>query len=723
MSLASLLLIFIILLLPGIASWLFFIDDAKLKLTGLESIFLWLLAGTAVISWLSLTLAELNQFALPLLLAVALVPSLLVIGWAVRNGRLQRAFSGLKWQWQDGVVAVLLLIAVVLSGRPSEYIVGGRDHGVYVNTGVHIVKTGGILVYDAEMTAVPPELRSVLVRPETRLHQAGFPGPWSEGQRVSGLTIRDTDAGIYLPHAFHLYPALIAVFYAVGGTSLALFTTMWLTLLGSLAIYLTVARLWGRPVGLLTLLLLTFSVTQVWFTGYPTAEMMVQLFFWGGLFALSLLLESGSRATAVLAGACFGLLSLTKLDTVLIPPLLIATFLYLWLRQQFRPAYWWGIGIYLLLTLQAVWHATFIATIYFVDHLVRTLLPGFLAEPLAAAADGYPYPMDWLARLFAANWVPMLLTVLLLVLTILLLRYRQKQFGRGLGWLFQQPGRWQVGLSAGLGVIVVGTAVLSQTSELAILAPPEQAVRLTRLYLTRAGLVAGGIGLILLIYQAKTTAVRLTLFIAIGNIAPLYLLGAGTALDHFWVVRRFITVAFPLFIVGMAWLIWQLRPRDCVRWFVGIVPLGLLLLLLAGFGQHVRWIAGVVEYDGLTTQLATFTDRFPPEAILLMETGSQAQRLELPIWFLYDQTVFTIRQEVREEAALQTAVSHWQANGRPVFWLAANGVTPPAWSEGRRQLAFSQTIDTPLMETPRDHIPVKINRYQVPFDVYQLGQP
>ncbi|MEZ4594919.1 MAG: hypothetical protein R3D55_27820 [Chloroflexota bacterium] len=541
--------VLLLVLLPGAGFWFMMGSPTRVSLRGLEALFLWLLAGLAAVSWLALTLAELGLFSLPLLVGLVISVTILLIGVGRWRGHRWQPLRQLKWGWPDLIVGLLLLIAVLLSGRPSEYIVGGRDHGVYINTGFHIAKTGAILVYDAEITAVPEALRSILVWPETRPYQPGFPGPWSEGQRLSGLTIRDTDAGIYLPHAFHLYPALIAVFFAAGGVPLALLTTLILALLGSLAIYLTTARLLGEPVGLLTLLLLTFSVTQVWFTGYPTAEIMVQFFFWGGLFALLLLLESGDKATAVLAGVSFGLLSLAKLDTVLVPVLLGTLFLYLWLRQQFQPSYWWGMAVYIALNLQAIWHASFIATIYFLDHLIRSLLPEFLAEPLVAAATNHPYPTDWLSRLFAANWLPLLLGAGSLGLAIVLLRYGRQPLGQALNWLFQQPRRWQIGLPVGIGLLVLGTAVTSQISEPPLMFISEQAVQLTRLYLTRAGLVAGGAGLLLLIYQAETTAVRLALFLVLGNVIPLYALGAGTALDHFWVVRRFID-AFPAFRSG-----------------------------------------------------------------------------------------------------------------------------------------------------------------------------
>ncbi len=248
MNVFALLFLLLILFLSGLAVWL--IVSQETKLSGLESVFICLLGGTAVTSWLSFTLAELSLFSLPLLLALVLLLSGLGIGWAIRQNRLRTAWTGLRWHWPDGVVGLLLLVAIVLSGRPSEYIVGGRDHGVYVNTAIYIAKTGRIIVVEPEIESIPSELRATLVWPETRTYQAGFPGPWSGGrQSVSGLTIRDTAAGVYLPHAFHLYPALIALFFAIGGMPMALFTTMFLALLGSLAIYLTAARLWAGGLG------------------------------------------------------------------------------------------------------------------------------------------------------------------------------------------------------------------------------------------------------------------------------------------------------------------------------------------------------------------------------------------------------------------------------------------------------------------------------------------
>jgi hypothetical protein len=731
-------LIFLIILLPGLAGWLAFANGAKVKLTGLECVFIWLLAGTAVVSWLSLTLAAFTIFSLPLLLTVVLIPSVLMIGWAGWHGRFQRAFSGLTWSWHDGAVGLLLLLAVFLSGRPSEYIIGGRDHGVYVNTGIHIAKTGGILVQDKEIVAVPAELRATLVWPETRTYQAGFPGPWSEGQRLAGLTIRDLDAGAYLPHAFHLYPALIALFFAVGGVPTALFTTMFLALLGSLAIYATTARLWGQALGLLTLLLLTFSTTQVWFTGYPTAEIMVQVFFWGGLFALILLLENEGRYTAVLAGSCLGLLHLAKLDTVLVPLTVGVLFLILWLRRQFRPGYWWGIAVYFALSLQAIIHASLFATTYFLDHAIRNLLPGFVANRLVIASDGYPNPTDWVGRFVTANWPMLLVAGVIILASLALLHWVRPALQRPLARLFQQPHYWQQAIAGMILLFVLGTVVSDQFFTIPATAKTMQAVHLSRLYLTRAGLLIGSVGWLLLFFQANSTSKFVALFLLAGNIAPLYILGAGTSLDHFWVVRRFIPIAFPAFLLAMAGAIgfvWSYKPTNWlpkrwlpinwqpIAWLTQAVAVGLVLLILAGFLQHVRFIAGVVEYEGLTEQLTALASQLPDEAILLIQNGTPTQQFSLPLWFLFDKTVFSIRAEVKAAVLLETAVAHWQHSGKSVYWLATDKTPPPVWPNWEQQHQFSYLIDLPRMETPRDRIPHDLEQLQQQIDVYRLIAP
>jgi hypothetical protein len=70
----------------------------------------------------------------------------------------------------------------------------------------------------------------------------------------------------------------------------------------------------------------------------------------------------------------------------------------LWLRQKWRKSYTHFVVTYGLICLHAALHAFFIATIYFLDQLLRVLLPGFLARPIITAIGEATYPVAILQR-------------------------------------------------------------------------------------------------------------------------------------------------------------------------------------------------------------------------------------------------------------------------------------------------------------------------------------
>jgi hypothetical protein len=714
------LLLLVLITAPGLACWFAWGQPVANRLRVLEWGFLVVLTGLTAVSWTALLLAEFNRFSLPLLVGILLAATGMIVGWGVRSGRSFLHIRQLTWEWPSAGALFVLGVAIVLSPQPFEYVVGGRDHGVYVNTAVHIARQGGIVIVDESLTAVPPSSRNLLIRPETRLLQAGFPGPWSEGLRLTGLTIRDTANGIYLPHAFHLYPALMAVFFAVGGIELGLATTMVLGLLGGLAIYLVVRRLFGWHVGLTSYFLLTISVTQMWFTQYPSAEIMVQLFFWGGLLSALLMLETKSRVTAVLTGVCFGLLHLAKLDTVLVPVSLVLFFLYHWIRRQFHTVYWWAVVPYLLLSLHALLHAFFIATIYFIDHAVRILLPQLFLNRIITAASGHPYPLDILNRLLRDNWGYLLLALLLVAGVVWLLRLLRQRLDRLLTQVMRRQ-RWiQLATAVTLGGYALLTAVSATAAEPSFLLEARWSGELTLLYLRPLGLLLGLIGLLVLIVRSNTTGTHFALVLLLGNTLPLFILGAGTAPDHFWVIRRYMTIAFPTFIFAAVWLLWGLRPRTYLPWVLVLIPVGLYVALAVGLWQRTSPMVRVVEYDGLTAQLEAFASSTSDDAVLLFGTGSRAQRLDLPLWLLFDKTVFTVRKEMVADPRLATAVSHWVTSGRPVYWLAADGGDVPNWPDWQADYTQTQIIAAPLVEAPLDRTPQHVGLYLVHLDVYRL---
>ena len=273
MAVTSIIFVFLV---PGLAGWLSFGKQLREKVTFIEASFLIILGSIIATSWIAIVLAEIKMFSLPTLIVLLLIGSLLLVGWAVRNGRVSNPFKNVSFSLLSLLIVPILALAIWLSPHPYEYINGGRDHGLYVNAGIHIARDGSIFYYDSELAAVPSESKQLLINPAISTQRSLLPGPWSQGRRLpGGMTIRDLERGIVTPQSFHLYPVWIAIFAAAGGVNFALMTTTVLGILGILSVYVAGARLFGQPIGLLTSLLLAINLAQIWYTRTPSAEILL----------------------------------------------------------------------------------------------------------------------------------------------------------------------------------------------------------------------------------------------------------------------------------------------------------------------------------------------------------------------------------------------------------------------------------------------------------------
>ena len=711
-----------LILLPGYVGWVAFGSRLKGHVTAVTTLFLILLTGLTGVTWPALVLAEIGQFSLSRLWLIVVVVSLAVGGWHVwRNGRPQlNPLSGTPLTLSDLLPVPLFILAVILSPKPFAYINGGRDHGIYVNTGIHIARTGGILYDDPQLAAAPVASRALLTNPLVAPFHSLVPGPWSEGQRLAGLTIRDAAKGIVVPHAFHLYPVWIAIFQAAGSVDVALWTTAVFNWLGLLAIYVTASHLLGKPVALLALGFLILNVSQVWFTHYPAAEIMVRFFFWSGLAMFLIMLSCGGAYTAVLAGLCFGYLHLTKLDTFFWPPVLLFILGWFWLQQQWSRALTLFLITYFLIGVQAFFHAVYIATVYFFDQLIRVLLPAFLAQPVATTIGEATYPGAILGRLIGRFWPPTLAILLSLILLLWLLhRYRPFLTPR-LSWFnrLAQPG--QIMLALGLGLLTLYASLLHQIWPLAQLKELVPTFTMLGWYLSPLGLLLGTAGLMQFVVSSERPSHRATWLLLLANILPLLLLGTGTFPDQFWAIRRFVPVVLPTFILFAAALIWQLLPHMRQEWAKGLLPIALALIVLILFWQTTRPVLGVVEYNGFEGQLRQLHDSFEPESVLLFISSDATNRVTLPLWTLFDQTVFAIEPEALTDEALATAVHQWQSENRLVYLLDSRQETPDTPPDLPLSYQRTENLTMPLMENRTDGIPQRAGRFLAVFDVYQF---
>ncbi len=215
---------------------------------------------------LVLALAALHRYSFKRLLIADVLITMALAAGARFNLRL-----GARARRPGLAACIPLALALLGAWRffpPSEYIIGGKDPGVYVNSGIQIAQRGAIVVHDVSQ----------------------FP---------------------------HVFPASIAIGYALHGLTGARWTFGFWGILGLLSVYFAGARLLGRPAAAAAATLLVLNVVQVWFSRYPNADIVMQAILFAALLANARAHVDDDRFFAPVAGALLALLLFLRFDAVI----------------------------------------------------------------------------------------------------------------------------------------------------------------------------------------------------------------------------------------------------------------------------------------------------------------------------------------------------------------------------------------------------------------------
>lgn len=280
--------------------------DTRAALPAEERIFWYVLISLCWSVALTFGLAAVSAYSLPRLLVINLAVALVLV--LVYRRRL--AFG--KAAPRVGVTAVIPLLLLALCGwrffPASEYVIGGKDPGVYVNDGISIHRTGTIMRRDAVVAAVPVESRDLFFRSHQREEYYGL--------RFMGVNVMDPTTGAVMLTFPHLFPASIALGYGVAGLRGATNTVAVWAVLGVLAVFFAGARVMGPWAAFLGCVLLILNIAETWFARYPNAEVVMQVLIFAGMLAYSYSEEGDGRFFAGVAGVACALLMFLRFDAV-----------------------------------------------------------------------------------------------------------------------------------------------------------------------------------------------------------------------------------------------------------------------------------------------------------------------------------------------------------------------------------------------------------------------
>lgn len=585
-----------------------------------------------------------------------------------------------------GFVALIpIAIAVFAAWRflpPSEYVIGGKDPGVYVNEGVQIAQRGALIVPDPVVANVPPFARDLFMPTDRPAEEYLAP-------RFMGFYVLDPDRGLVVGQFPHAFPASIAIGYALDGLSGARAAVVFWAVLGVLSVYFLGARLLGRPAAAAAAVLLALHVIQVWFARYPNTDIVMQALLLAAILASARAHVDGDAFFAPVAGTLLGLLLFLRLDAVVAAAAVVsAVALGYAVRQRVWWTFWPPIVIASLLALwyyRGPMHAYVETPLLFLGRVpawqfgalagVGAIVTGLLVA--GRRSDG------------ASHRVAALLPAALTAIVLALAAY---------AFLLRQPG----------GKLTDYDAHALRT--------------FANFYVTVPALIAALVGYALVArsvfwrdpaFMLTLTAFALFFFYKI-RIVP----------DHFWMARRFVPIILPgalLLVAGAA--LSGLRGRlltRLVRISIGAV---FLALLASSYARAARPIVDHVEYAGIVPRLEALAAQVAPDDLVIAESrnsGSDVHVLALPLAYVYARNVLVLASPAPDKATFAAFLDAARARYRRVLFLGGGG-TDLLSSRWTVEPIDSARFQVPEYESARNRYPRFSRQKEFDYSLYAFG--
>jgi 4-amino-4-deoxy-L-arabinose transferase-like glycosyltransferase len=681
----------VLLLLPVIA-WLpgavlfrlpLLSRDRRAALDAEERLFWSVVLSVAISLSIVMALAAAHRYSFGRLLAADVLVTLALA--ALARGRLRLGAAAPM----PGPAALLPLALAALAlwrfAPPSEYIIGGKDPGVYLNAGVQIAQRGTLVYHDPVVAAVPAAARELFM-PRDRNRDA-FVAP-----RFMGFFVLDPDTGAEVSQFPHLYPASIAIGYGLDGLSGARrVVTVW-GVLGMLAVYFLGARLFGRFAAAAAAALLSLHVIQLWFARYPNSDMAMQALLFAALLACARGHVDDDPFFAPVAGTLLGLQLFLRFDAVIAVGAAVAAVALGYVAgHRLRWTFFAPLAAAAALCL---WYLTGPMREYFeLPYLFLTHLPAWQYYALAAGGGLLAALLVIGRRLPAVSaWVmratPWAFTAVVIALAIYAL-------------CFRHPG----------GKLTDYDAYALRT--------------FAAFYLTLPALVAALIGYAIvmrpLFWRDPPFVVVLTAF------ALFFFYKIRIVPEHFWAARRFVPIVLPgaLLLVGAAALTGvrgtQLLTR-AVRTPIGVI---FLVVLAAQYTRAAAPIADHVEYEGIIARVEQLAGRIGHDDLLVVESrdaGSDVHVLGLPLSMVYARNVLLLATAAPDKTAFAAFLADAHARYQRVLFLGGGGsdLLSSRWSVAP---IASERFQVPEYASVWNAYPRGVHHKEFDYSLYVFGPP
>jgi hypothetical protein len=635
-----------------------------------------------------LALAAFGEYAFERLLVVnAFVAIAALVVW---RGRL-RLGSVAPWpQWWACVPVALITIGCWSFFPGSEYVIGGKDPGTYINSGIQIAQRGSVIVTDPTVAGVPAPLRDLFFPSHQRDEYYGV--------RFMGFFIQDPAAGTVISQFPHFYPATVAIAYGVDGLTGARNAIGAWAILGVLAVYFAGSHLFGRAAAGIAAALLSLNVATVWFARYPNSELPMQALLFGAILASARARAGDGWFFGATAGALLGTTLLLRYEVLIALAAFAAVALLAPVtRERFGRA--------------------------FTVALVTTGAVGlwYLLDPMRA----YSYlPLGFIRD--RGGWVlaGSALAAALVARTVLQLGAVQRAVRRLL-----PPA-----LAIGLTVLAVYAYFVRQPGGRTALGDA-MAFRSFAWYTTPEVLAAAVLGAAVITWRRFWQApVFLTTF-AVFSVFFFY--KTRIVPEHFWTARRFLGMALPGSVLLATALVMEAAGSDIIgrltrrfglsqRVVSGLAAALLVVLALPVAVTYARAAGPLrrhVEYAGLIPRLETLATSIGEKDLVIVESrnaGSDLHVLAVPLAYIYARHALVLDSPAPDKRLFETFVAWADSVYDRVLFLGGGGTDLLTRTLSASPIGGDK-FQVPEYDTPLNQFPRGVHNKEFEFGLYRIS--
>lgn len=510
------------------------------------------------------------------------------------------------------VAAMIILPAAFLlySLYPVNYIIGGRDPGVYYNLGIHIADKGSLLINDDFLRSNYNEIASFA--------HLDFPGLYSAMQR--GVS---QDPGLLIPQFLPMTPALLTIGYVLGGIQGLIRVNSLVAFLALISIYLFCKQTIGKKAGILAILFLILNPAELFGARITQTELLSQLLLFFSFILFDQSMKRNSTALAAASGLIMGIGCFNRVDS-----------------------YLFGIGF-----------LTVSAYMLLIGHK-KSRLPlvssaFFTIIAAASALYGYYYSNPYYSDLWNNGTLKGLLLLNLGFMTLVLIAYitakllrRQKTYNLRLYSKFiSLKKKW---LAPAVGLLMLTIFIAAYFIRPLLL--PEgvlpgtdryfqaYAMRDFTWYVPIAAIIVSIYGLYHMIRNRSVTSMVPFLIISLANIVG-YIYRPSITHEHLWASRRWVTVNIPAIYILTAYGITRLRiKRTAIR---NILIYGLTAYILVFSLWQSKPLIKNALFKDFDRQLGKAAEVIPDNALVL----AQMPTIATPLNQLFDKDVYIVKND------------------------------------------------------------------------------